>query len=174
VPATKTAFSSRPTLAWATPSFLFGREAEELEETILGKIRERAYLLFEQSGREPGNEDANWSRAESEILRCGVQIRESGTWVALSFSIPDASGQGVQIAVRPSRVVVRARVASNEREASEGAKQDEREIFLAANLAVEVDPPSAAASFRDHTLHLMIKKRRPISSPATKTPEQND
>lgn len=159
--ATKTAFSSRPTLASATPNFLFGREAEELEETIFGKIRERAYLLFEQSGREPGNEDANWSRAESEILRSGGQVRESGTWVALSFSIPDASGQGMQIAVQPTRVVVRARAASNEHEASEGARQDERDIFLAANLAVEVDPRSAAASFRDHSLNLMIKKRRP-------------
>jgi hypothetical protein len=41
------------------------------------------------------------------------------------------------------------------------AQQDEREIFLAANLTAEVDPPSAAASFKDHNLHLMVKKRRP-------------
>jgi len=34
----------------------------------------------------------------------------------------------------------------------------EEEIFLAANLPVEVDPPSAAASFRNHNLLLMIKK----------------
>src|ERR1700730_8616417 len=144
MPATKTAFSSRPTLASAIPSFLCGHDAEELEQIILGKTRERAYLLFEQSGREAGNEHANWSRAESEILRSGVNVRESGTWVALSFSIPDASGQRMQIAVRPTRVMVRARAVSNERETSEGAKQDEREIFIAANLAVEVDPPSAA------------------------------
>jgi HSP20 family molecular chaperone IbpA len=174
MPATKTAFSSRPTLASATPSFLFGREAEELEETILGKIRERAYLLFEQSGREPGNEDANWSRAESEILRSGLSARESGSWVALSFSLPDASGQAMQIAVQPTRVVVRARAASNEHEASEGARQDEREIFLAANLAVEVDPSSAAASFRDHSLHLMIRKRRPDKLAGNQDTQPND
>jgi HSP20 family molecular chaperone IbpA len=174
MPATKTAFSSRPTLASATPSFLFGRESEELEQTIFEKIRERAYLLFEQSGREPGNEDANWSRAESEILRSGVHVRESGSWVALSFSIPDASGEGMQIAVRPTRVVVRTRVASNEREASEGAKQDEREIFLAANLAAEVDPGSAAASFRDHSLHLMIKKSRPDKLAGNQDTQPND
>src|SRR5258708_22514050 len=128
MPATKTAFSTRPTLASATPSFLFGRESEELEQTTFEKIRERAYLLFEQSGREPGNEDANWSRAESEILRSGVQVRESGSWVALSFSLPDASGQGMQIAVQPRRVVVRAIAAGDKREASEGAKQDAQEI----------------------------------------------
>jgi len=75
--------------------------AEELEQAIYGKIRERAYLLFEQSGREPGNEDANWLRAESEILRSGGEVRVSGSWVTLNVSIPDASEQGLQIAVRP-------------------------------------------------------------------------
>src|SRR5713101_3436834 len=161
MPATKIAFRSPPSLASATPSFIDGREAEELEQAIYKTIRERAYLLFEQSGREPGNEDANWLRAESEILRSGGEVRVSGSWVTLNASIPDASEQGLQIAVRPTRVLVRAREASNGEDSLERAKQAEREIFLAANLAVEVDPPSAAASFRDHNLHLMVKKRGP-------------
>src|SRR6266852_1892721 len=143
MPATKTAFNSRPRLASATPSFISGREAEELEEAICGKIRERAYLLFEQSGRAPGHEDANWLRAELEILRSGVQARESGSWVTLNVSIPDASGEGLQIVVRPTRVLVRAREASNGEDSSELARQGGREIFLAANLTEEVDPPSA-------------------------------
>jgi HSP20 family molecular chaperone IbpA len=161
VPATRTAFSSRPTLASATPSFVSGREAEELEQAIYGKIRERAYLLFEQSGREPGNEGANWLRAESEILRSGAQVRESGSWVSLTASIPDASELGMEIVVRATRVLVHARESSNGRDSSELARQGGREIFLAANLTAEVDPPSAAASFKDHSLHLMVKKRRP-------------
>jgi len=161
VPATRTAFSSRPTPASATPSFVSGREAEELEQAIYGKIRERAYLLFEQSGREPGNEGANWLRAESEILRSGAQVRESGSWVSLTASIPDASELGMEIVVRATRVLVHARESSNGRDSSELARQGGREIFLAANLTAEVDPPSAAASFKDHSLHLMVKKRRP-------------
>jgi len=161
---TKTAFSLRPTLASATPSFISGREAEELEQAIYGRIRERAYLLFEQSGREPGNEDANWSRAESEILRSDVQIRESGTWVTLTAPIPDASGEGLQISVRPTRVLVRAIEPNNGQDSRELAQRGGREIFLAANLTVEVDPPSAAASFKDYHLHLMVKKRQPDQS----------
>jgi hypothetical protein len=160
MPATKLAFSSRPALASATPSFVVGPDAEKMEQAIYHKICERAYLLFEQSGRKPGNEEANWLRAESEILRSGLQVRESGTWVTLSAFIPDASGQGMQIVVRPTRVIVRAKESGDEQDSPEGAKQNEREIFLAANLALEVDPPSAAASFRDHNLHLMIRKRQ--------------
>jgi HSP20 family molecular chaperone IbpA len=161
MPATKLAFSSRPALASTTPSFIVARDAEEMEQAIYQKICERAYLLFEQSGRKLGNEETNWLRAESEILRSGLQVRESGSWVALSASIPDASGQDMQIVVRPTRVIVRAQESSDEQDSPERAKQNKREIFLAANLSVEVDRPSAAASFRDHNLHLMIRKRQP-------------
>jgi hypothetical protein len=159
MPATKTPFRSRPAQASATPSFIGGREAEELEQTIYGKIRERAYLLFEESGREPGNEGANWLRAESEVVRSGAQVRDSGSWMTLNASIPDASGEGLQIVVWPRRVLVRAREAGNGPDCSELAESG-RQIFLAANLASEVDPQSVAASFRDHNLHLMVRKRR--------------
>jgi HSP20 family molecular chaperone IbpA len=100
-------------------------------------------------------------RAESEILRSGAQVRESGSWVSLTASIPDASELGMEIVVRATRVLVHARESSNGRDSSELAKQGGREIFLAANLTAEVDPPSAAASFKDHSLHLMVKKHRP-------------
>jgi HSP20 family molecular chaperone IbpA len=155
--ATRLAFSSLPASALATPNFLVGREAEDLEEHVAGRVRERAQLLFEQSGGAPGNDEANWLQAEAEILRSNVEVRESGTWLSLRASIPDTSGQGMQIAVRAKRVLVRATQIHNER----NSKQGEDEIFVVANLPVEVDPPSAAASFRDHNLHVMIKKAQP-------------
>jgi len=161
MPATKLAFSSRPTPVSWTPSFVVGEDAEALEQAVYSKISERAYFLFEQSGREPGNEDANWLQAEAELLRSDVQVRESGTWLALSASIPYASGQDMQIVVRPTRVLVRAKEASSDQDLAERAKQNNRDIFLAANLPVEVDPLSAAASFKDRSLNLMIRKRRP-------------
>ena len=154
MPATKTAFSSLPALGSTTPTFRIGTAAEELEQRVNERIRERAYSLFEQSGCEPGNEDANWIRAESEILRYDLQVRESGSWLALTAFLPDASGQDMQIAVQARRVVVRATAArDHNRPAAE-------EIFVAANFAVDVDPSSAAASFRDQTLRLMVRKRR--------------
>src|SRR5258707_14518671 len=154
--ATRLAFSSLPASPLVTPSFLVGREADDLEERVANRVRERAQLLFEQSGGMPGNDEANWLQAEVEILRLrsNMEGRESGTWLSLEASIPDASGQGMQIAVTAKRVLVRATQINYE----QNAKQGEEEIFLAANLPVEVDPPSAAASFRNHNLLLMIKK----------------
>ena len=155
MPATKLAFSSLPARL-STPNFVFGQQADKLEQALADKIRERARLLFEQSGAQPGQDEANWLRAESEILRCNMNMQESGTWISLNAPIPDASGQGIAIVVRATRVLVRA--MQDEKERSAGDK--EAEIFLAANLAVEVDPRSAVASFRNHNLHIMIKKLR--------------
>jgi Protein of unknown function (DUF2934) len=165
----KFAFASRPLSELATPTFLGEHEAEELEQAIHRKISERARLLFEESGRAPGNDEANWFRAESEILRAGdLQVRESGSWVAVNGSIPDASGRGMQILVRPKRVIVRVeRTAAGENRSAEKAKSDQGEIFLAAHLTAEVHPPSAVASFRDHNLQLMIKKRQPGKLPGS-------
>lgn len=160
MPATKTAFSSLPALASTTPTFRIGAAAVELEQQVSDRIRERAYSLFEQSGRAPGNEDANWIRAESEILRSDVQVRESGSWLALTAFLPDASGQEMQIAVQPKRVVVRATAGGKKEDLSDRTAPAAGEIFLAANLAVDVDPSSAAASYRDQTLRLMVRKRR--------------
>jgi HSP20 family molecular chaperone IbpA len=160
--STKLAFTSRHSAELATPSFVAECEGEELEQTIHRKIGERARLLFEESGRVPGNDEANWFRAESEILRSSLQVRESGSWVAVNASIPDASAQDMQVLVRPKRVIVRAqRQTADQAGCAEGAKADRGEIFLAANLTVEVQPASAVASFRDHNLQLMVKKSQP-------------
>jgi HSP20 family molecular chaperone IbpA len=158
--ATKTAFSSLPALTATTPTFRVGAAAEELEQRVTERIRERAYSLFEQSGGEPGNDDANWMRAESEILRSDVRLRESGSWLALTAFLPDVSVQDMQIAVRPRRVLMRATGAGTKQDFSDRNGSGASEIFLVANLAVDVDPASAAASFREQTLRLMIRKRR--------------
>jgi HSP20 family molecular chaperone IbpA len=159
--STKFAFTSQPAAGLAIPIFIAEDEAEEFEQAIHRKIGERARLLFEESGRAPGNDEANWLRAEAEILRSGLQVRESGSWAAIDASLPEASAQGVRILVRPRRVIVRAQLqAEAENDSAERTKSD-HEIFLAATLNLEVHPPSAVASFRDGNLKLMIKKSQP-------------
>ena len=157
--APKLVFSSRPTFSSTIPNLLSGSEADVLEQKLSQKISERARLIFEQSGSMPGNDEANWLRAESEILLPGFEVLESATWVTLKAPIPHTSGEDMQIVVRPKRVIVRAN--KTEQNSVAAAERNQAEIFLAANLAVEVHPPSAAASFRDRTLRIMVKKRQP-------------
>ena len=47
MPATKTAFTSQPSLIAAIPTFLAGPQAEELERALYEKIRQRAFVIFE-------------------------------------------------------------------------------------------------------------------------------
>ena len=35
---------------------------------LVNKIRERAYQLYEDRGREPGKEQQDWAQAEHEVL----------------------------------------------------------------------------------------------------------
>jgi hypothetical protein len=162
MPATKRAFSSQPVPISFTPRFLLGPEAEELEKTIYAKIRDRAYQLFEESGQMAGNEDANWLQAESEVLRAGaLHVRESGSWVALNASLPDAGGEDLQIAVKPKRVLVSAYSLPREAASASPAAAAKSAIFLAANLSAEIEPSSAAGSFRDDHLRVMIRKLHP-------------
>jgi HSP20 family molecular chaperone IbpA len=166
MPATKTAFSSQPAPIASIPTFLTGPQAEGLESAVYEKIRQRAYLLFEESGRAPGKEDANWLEAESQVFHAGMDVRETATWVSLNAFIPEAVAQSLQIVVRPKRVLVRA-TATRKLNSVAASASDERAIFLAANLPAEVDPETAAASFRDHGLRLMIRKRTPDRLPTS-------
>jgi HSP20 family molecular chaperone IbpA len=159
--APKLVFSSRPTFSSTIPNLLSGSEADALERVLSQKISERARLIFEQSGSLPGNDEANWLRAESEILRPGFEVFESATWVTLKAPIPRTSDEDIEIVVRPRRVTVHTWQTDREQNSAAAAERNEAEIFLAANLAVEVHPPSAAASFRDGTLRVMVKKRQP-------------
>jgi hypothetical protein len=160
--STKLAFTARPFSELLIPSFISEDQAEEWEQAIHRRIGERARILFEESGRAPGNDQANWFRAESEILRSGLQVRESGSWVAINVSIPDASAQGMQIFVRPKRVIVRAQQqAVAEGRPADATNSGQQDIFLATNLHVEVNPSSAVASFKGCNLQLMIRKSRP-------------
>ena len=159
MPAPRLAFTSIPSLSFIIPEFVTGTEAEAIEQGLLQRISERARLLFEQSGNEPGNDEANWLRAESEILGPSLDVRESAMWIMVDASLPNASGRGMQIAVGPSRIVVYDRRTDNTSDSLESANDGEGEILAAANLPAEVDPSSAAASFRDHRLRLVMKKR---------------
>ena len=42
------------------------------------RIRERAYELYESRGREPGQHEQDWLRAEQDVLKQGQGIKSRG------------------------------------------------------------------------------------------------
>jgi HSP20 family molecular chaperone IbpA len=135
---------------------------ETLQQEIRQCIAARAYQLYKESGYQDGNDERNWRQAESDVLQRDIEVRESGTWLALSAILPDFSAQDVQIGVDPSRVLVKAERQPSLQEPRENAAQsaEHKKFFWAADLPIEVDPSTTTASLKNCKLSLMLKKRK--------------
>ena len=158
----KPALSGTP--AAARPQVVTDSEQGALDRALQQSIAERAYLLYEASGRQDGYDQEHWMQAESEILRRGLDVRESGSWVSMVGTLPDAADEDVQVFLEPHRVVVRAQRSTVEQDAdSQRQVSVAQEMFVVEDLNIEVEPATATASFKDKTLTLMVKKRYPTS-----------
>lgn len=143
-----------------TPRFVDGSQKEAITNAIRARITERAYGIFETSGKPFGSELAHWLQAESEVLQHGLDVRESGSWIAINASLPDVQADDVEIFLEPERVIVRAQKAEALRNTDSGQLGlTQQELFLTADLKNEVDPETASASLKDQKLTLMVKKR---------------
>jgi HSP20 family molecular chaperone IbpA len=152
-------------VATGTPRIIGESEAKSFHQSLHRRISERAYRIFESSGRAHENDRAHWLQAESEVLRHGLEIRESGSWLSIHALLPGISASDVQIFVAPARVIVRV----EKTQTIEGAEPPQRgltqhEEFLARELNTEIDPGTASAAFKDQKLTLMVKKRFPEPS----------
>lgn len=160
-----------PAMPTRTPRIISGGKKEDLERVIRGKISERAYYLFEGSGREHGNPERHWLQAEAEVMQRGtLEVRESGTWLSINATLPGASVEIVEVFLDPHSVIVSMKDCGdveNRESQTQGAMQPRQ--YLVADLNVEVEPATASASFKDQKLTLMIKER---DSPTAGVPRE--
>jgi HSP20 family molecular chaperone IbpA len=163
---TKTALTGS-TQASRVPKFADEDGKSRIAQALQDRISSRAYSLYEESGQVEGNHFADWLQAESEILQRTLDVRESGSWLAVNASLPDVTPEDVLISVEPKRVLiqaVRSEEIKNDTAAESGSTR--RELFLVQDLNVEVDPETASASLEDQKLTLMVKKKFPLAAPA--------
>lgn len=157
MPSAKSALSAKRA---ANPQLVDKMEGQKIEEALHQRLAERAYALYEESNRQDGTDQKHWMQAKSEIVQ-SLEMRKSGTWVSFTASIPGASPDSIRVHVDTNRVIVKAENTADASEAEGPGHTTSR--FFAVDLDVELDPPTATASFKDHTLHLMVKKRRLVS-----------
>jgi HSP20 family molecular chaperone IbpA len=164
---TKPALSGKTTPAVAPKIISDSNEREAFDQMVQRKVAERAYQLFEGSNAAHGKDQEHWLQAESEILQHGLDVRESGSWLSITASLPDVSGDNLQICLEPNRAVVHGQKISEQRDASSGTQSySQEDFFLHSDLNVEVDPSTASASLKDQKLTVMVKKRYPSGSPS--------
>jgi len=163
MPSPKAAPSSKTTPK--PPRFIERSEMNELEEAIRRRIAERAYSFFDLSGRVHGHDLEHWAQAEAEVVHRGIDIRESGSWLALKASLPGVSAEDVHIYVESRRVVIRAMQRADVEQPE--SQRSTAETFLVADLNLEADPGTASATLKDQQLTLMVQKRHPTAESQT-------
>jgi HSP20 family molecular chaperone IbpA len=148
-----------------TPRIIGENEKESFDHALQRRVSERAFRLFESSGREHGNDRAHWLQAENEVLQHGLEIRESGSWLSIHALLPEVSADDIQVYVAPDRVIVRVEKTQDlARSDSQERGFTPHELFMARELTTMIDPSTASAAFKDQKLTLMVKKRFPESA----------
>jgi HSP20 family molecular chaperone IbpA len=154
------------------PQILSEDQNAAFQDKVRQRVSQRAYDIYQNSGGQDGNDHAHWIQAENEVLQRGIEVRESGSWLAFNASIPEGSADDVEICLTPTSVTVRAE-KSQAFTTPEGNEQEltQREIFLTHDLTAEIEPATASATLKDQKLTIMVKKRYPVGtsavSPAT-------
>lgn len=167
----KPALSSKTTPAIAPKIISEADEREAFDQMLQRHVAERAYRLFEESNAAHGKDQEHWLQAESEILQHGMEIRESGSWLSISASVPDASGGNLDIYLEANRAIVHGQKTSQQQDTSAGTRTfSQQDFFLKSDLSAEIDPSTASAALKDQKLTIMVKKRHPAGPTASGSP----
>jgi HSP20 family molecular chaperone IbpA len=158
-----------------TPQILSEDQHAAFQDKVRQTVSLRAYDIYQESGSQDGNDYEHWIQAENEVLQRGIEVRESGSWLALNASIPANSADNVEICLTPTNVIVRTEKSQSAD--ANGQEVAQRDIFLTHDLNTEIEPATASATLKDDKLTIMVKKRFPISdsavSPATASVAQS-
>jgi HSP20 family molecular chaperone IbpA len=151
-----------------TPQILSEDQHAAFQEKVRQRVSQRAYDIYRDGGGEHGNDYQHWVQAENEVLQRGIEVRESGSWLALNASIPDSSADEVEVCLTPTNVIVHAEKHRSTLDGEANAQEfSEREIFLTHDLNTEIEPSTASATLKDQKLTIMVKKRYPVSTSTT-------
>jgi HSP20 family molecular chaperone IbpA len=148
-----------------TPQILSEEQHAAFHDRLRNSISQRAYDIYQSEGRQDGSDLQHWIQAENEVLQRGLEVRESGSWLALNASIPDSTADDIDICLTPTNITIHAQKQEPMQNADAHAQGlTQREIFLTQDLNTEIEPSTASATLKDQKLTIMVKKRYPVSS----------
>lgn len=137
---------------------------DQLHERAQSRIASRAYELYEQEGRNHGDDRSHWLRAESEIMTRVPEIHESSSWFTINLPLKGFSAEDVQVNIEPHHAIIAAaRTESSRSETGSGESAVQDATFAVAKWPGEVDPATASAYLKDGTLTVAVKRALPIS-----------
>jgi HSP20 family molecular chaperone IbpA len=129
--------------------------------TINGRIRDRAFELFEQSGEVRGNDTENWIHAEEELLQIpDSKVVERDGSISIHVTILGYHEEQLKVIATPDALIVSAepkRRHSKNHLAAIGAKR----VFQRFDLRDSIDTSSVHATFENGLLKITAKLATP-------------
>ena len=122
----------------------------------------RAYELFESRGCEHGQDQADWLRAESEIMRLvPIKVSESEQSLTVQAELQGFNAEEIRVSAEPRRLIISGSASQTDEREHENIFYREilaRDVFRSLDLPVEVDAVNAEAKIGDGILSIMLPK----------------
>ncbi len=138
---------------------------EDLQERmneIHDQIARRAFEIFEENGRESGQDFDHWLRAEGELLLpVRLVLEETEEQLKVTAEVPGLTEEELRVALEPRRLTITAKSAKIQEKEQENFGRRERlgkELLQVADLPAEVDATRAKASLQNGALEITLPK----------------
>ena len=131
-------------------------------ENLFGKIKERAYSLFEKRGRTEGGDIEDWLAAERELLWSPpAELTETQDEFLIRVAVPGFEEKDIEVTAAPEAVFVKAEASTEEKKENEGTvftEFGERTLFRRVALPEPADVNRATATLSNGVLTVTAKK----------------
>ncbi len=160
--ATKTAIEKvekkpAPESLFVTAEHFFEDFAKYTQE-----IGKRAFEIFNERGRQFGNELEDWIKAENEILkRVPIEMKEIDGKLEVCAEVPGFTAADLKVSVEPRRITLKGETERTEKEKLYTEMRSNR-VFRTFDLPYRVDADKARAVIKNGVLTLTVPKLPPI------------
>lgn len=126
-------------------------------------ITQRAYEIFEGSGRRFGHDLEDWFKAEMELLHpVHVNIVEAGDNLEVRAEVPGFSEKEIEVSVESSRLTITGKRETGKKEEKQGktvySELCSNQILRIVDLPVAVDAERTTAILKNGILQLTLPK----------------
>jgi HSP20 family molecular chaperone IbpA len=128
------------------------------ENTLNGRIRERAFELFEERGGREGQTLENWFQAEEELLQFPqAHLKERDGSFHLHMEVPGFHATDVRVIALPESLVISAR-SKHRHSRNHLAAVGEKRIFQRFRLSAPIDTQNVHATLENDSLAITAHK----------------
>ena len=136
-------------------------------ETVLNRVRARAFEFFSGRGFGDGHALDDWLAAEREICWPAAELVEEEKAYTLSVAVPGFESADISVAATPHELIVHAKSKAEAKKEQEPKKGERlcwsefrtNDVYRQIELPKDIDPESVTASLNKGLLKIAATKK---------------